>query len=349
MDQPLRIVEGAYFRDILDQPRALEQTLSKLQSSPSLEAIERHLVEGWYQRVVLTGMGSSYHALHPLHLRLVQAGIPAIMVDSSELLHYQRRVLEERTLLVLVSQSGKSAEIVRLLEATRGRLETLGVTNTPDSPLAQDTTAVVLTDAGEEAAVACKSYLATQVALAWLGTVLVGGNLDRARSDLTGSVPLVEAYLESWRAHVDELAPLLDGVRAVYYVGRGPSLAAVGSAGLITKEATHLPSEGMGSAAFRHGPLEMLNDKVFVLAFAGEERTRSLNEALVSDIRAAGGRAHLAAEAADVSALSLPGVRDLTRPVVELLPVEMITLTLAALADREAGTFGIGGKVTTTE
>ena len=152
MDQPLRVIEGAYFRDILDQPRALEQTLSKLQSSPSLEAIERHLVEGWYKRVVLTGMGSSYHTLHPLHLRLVEAGIPAIMVDSSELLHYQRRVLEERTLLVLVSQSGRSAEIVRLLEATRGRLETLGVTNTPDSPLAQDTTAVVLTDAGEEAA-----------------------------------------------------------------------------------------------------------------------------------------------------------------------------------------------------
>jgi len=123
----------------------------------------------------------------------------------------------------------------------------------------------------------------------------------------------------------------------------------VGSAGLITKEATHLPSEGMGSAAFRHGPLEMLNDKVFVLAFAGEERTRALNESLVSDIRSAGARAHLAAEAADVSALSLPRVRDLARPVVELLPVEMVTLALAALAGREAGTFGIGGKVTTTE
>ena len=238
---------------------------------------------------------------------------------------------------------------MRLLEATRGRLETLGVTNTEESPLGQDSTAVVLTDAGDEAAVACKSYLAAQVALTWLGTVLVGGNLDNARDDLAATVRMIQTYLESWRAHIDELRPLLEGVRAVYYVGRGPSLAAVGSAGLITKEATHLPAEGMGSAAFRHGPLEMLDDKVFVLVFAGEERTRALNESLVSDIRAAGGRAHLAAEDADVSAFRLPGVRDLARPVVELLPVEMITLTLAALAGREAGTFGVAGKVTTTE
>ena len=349
MDQPLRVIEGPYLRDILDQPRALEETHSKLQSSPALEAIERHLVEGWYRRVVLTGMGSSYHGLHPLHLRLVEAGISAVMVESSELLHYQRRLLEERTLLVLVSQSGRSAEIARLLEATRGRLETVGVTNTADSPLAQDATAVVLTHAGDEAAVACKTYLAAQMALAWLGTVLVGGSLEGARDDLAATVPLVRAYLAAWHAHVDELARLLDGMRAIYYVGRGPSLAAACSAGLITTEATHLPSEGMGSAAFRHGPMEMLDDRVFVLAFAGEKRTRALNESLVNDVRAAGARAHLAAEDAELSALRLPSVHDLARPVVELLPVEIVTLALAALAGREAGTFRLAGKVTTIE
>ncbi len=349
MDQPLRVIEGPYLRDILDQPRALEETHSKLQSSPALEAIERHLVEGWYRRVVLTGMGSSYHGLHPLHLRLVEAGISAVMVESSELLHYQRRLLEERTLLVLVSQSGRSAEIARLLEATRGRLETVGVTNTADSPLAQDATAVVLTHAGDEAAVACKTYLAAQMALAWLGTVLVGGSLEGARDDLAATVPLVRAYLAAWHAHVDELARLLDGMRAIYYVGRGPSLGAACSAGLITTEATHLPSEGMGSAAFRHGPLELLDDRVFLLAFAGEPRTRALNESLVNDVRAAGARAHLAAEDAELSALRLPSGHDLARPVVELLPVEIVTLALAALVGREAGTFRLAGKVTTTE
>ena len=349
MSQTLQIVEGPYLRDILDQPRALEETHRHLQSSPALDTLVRHLVDGWYRRVVLTGMGSSHHGLHPLHVRLTEVGVPAVMVESSELLHYQWRLLEERTLLVLVSQSGRSAEILRLLEETRGRLETIGVTNTPDSPLARAATAVVLTHAGEEATVACKTHLATQMALAWLGTLLIGGDLEGARAGLAGTIPGVGAYLDDWRAHVSELVPLLEGVRAVYYAGRGPSLGAACSAGLITKEATHLPSEGLGSAAFRHGPMEMLDDTVFLLAFAGEARTRALNESLVTDARAAGGRAHLAAEGADVAALRFPTVCDLARPVVELLPVEMITLALAALAGREAGTFRIGGKVTTTE
>ena len=138
-------------------------------------------------------------------------------------------------------------------------------------------------------------------------------------------------------------------MRAVYYAGRGPSLAAARSAGLITKESTHRASEGMSSAAFRHGPMEMLDAAVFLLVFAGASRTRALNEALVADVRTAGARAFLAASDAPEAALRLPDVGDVARPVVELLPVEMITLALAALDGREAGRFERATKVTTTE
>jgi glucosamine--fructose-6-phosphate aminotransferase (isomerizing) len=78
-------------------------------------------------------------------------------------------------------------------------------------------------------------------------------------------------------------------------------------------------------------------------------RTRGLNEALVADVRAAGARAHLAAEDAPEPALRLPAVGDVARPVVELLPVEMVTLAMAALDGREAGRFDRATKVTATE
>jgi glucosamine--fructose-6-phosphate aminotransferase (isomerizing) len=349
MSPPLHVIEGPYLRDILDQPRALEETHRHLSSSAPLDDVARRVTEGAYERVVLTGMGSSLHGLHPLHLRLVNAGAPAVMVESSELLHYQQRLLDQGTLLVLVSQSGRSAEILRLLEVAGGRLETLAVTNTADSPLAAQASAVLLTHAGEEATVACKTHLATQMALAWLGTRLTGGDLEGTRAALATTIPAVRRYLEDWRAHVEELAGLLAGVRAVYHVGRGPSLGTACSAGLITKEATHRPSEGLSSAAFRHGPMEMLDEGVFVLVFAGEERTRALNEALVADVRTAGARAFLVAEDAVHAALRLPTVPSVARPVVEMLPVEMLTLAIPALDGREAGTFRVGGKVTTVE
>jgi glucosamine--fructose-6-phosphate aminotransferase (isomerizing) len=349
MNQRLQIVHGPYLSDVLDQPRSLEETHRLLESPPSLDALARRLIEGRYDRVVLTGMGSSYHGLHPLHLRLVEMGVSAIMVESSELIYYQRRLLEEGTLLVLLSQSGRSAEIVRLLEETAGRLETIGITNTADSPLARDATAAVLTHAGEEATVSCKTHLAAQMAVAWLGALLTGRGVEETRDALAATISGTRDYLAAWRAHVEGLAALLDGARAVFYFGRGPSLATVGAAGLITKEATHVPSEGMSGGAFRHGPMEILDSTVFVLGFAGDARTRALSESLVADVRAAGGRAQLASEDATVPALRLPAVPDVARPVVELLPVEMITLALAALTGREAGTFRVGGKVTTTE
>ena len=346
----LNLVEGPYLRDILDQPRALEETHRRLEVAPAIADVARRVRRGDLGRIVLTGMGSSHLGLGPLHLRLVEAGLTPASVESSELLYYQERLLGPETLLVLVSQSGRSAEIVRLLEAVRGRrVSTLAVTNTASSPLAREATATLLTHAGDEATVSCKTYLAAQMALAFLGEVLAGGDHEAARNALAGTASGTAAYLASWRDHVHWLAGRLEGVRAVYYAGRGPSIAAATSAGLITKESTHRPSEGMSSAAFRHGPMDMLDADVFVLAFGGAARTRALNEALVADVRAAGARAFLAAEDAPEPALRLAAVPDLARPVLELLPVEMITLALAALDGREAGRFERVTKVTTTE
>ena len=346
----MRIVEGPYLRDILDQPRTLRETHRRLTASPALEGLAERLGGGGFRRVVLTGMGSSLHGLVPLRLRLVEAGHTALAVECSELLHYERRLLDADTLLLLVSQSGRSAEIVRLLEAVRASgVATLGVTNTPDSPLAREATAALLTHAGEEATVACKTYLCTELALAFLGCVLAGGDRAACLAALATASEAAAGYLAGWPAHVRELAGLLAGVRAVFYAGRGPSLAAALSAGLITKESTHRPAEGMSSAAFRHGPMELLDAAVFLLVFAGDARARPLNEALVRDARAASARAHLVAEDAPLAALRLPGVPDLARPVVELLPVEMATLALAALDEREAGRFERATKVTATE
>jgi glucosamine--fructose-6-phosphate aminotransferase (isomerizing) len=226
---------------------------------------------------------------------------------------------------------------------------TLGVTNTADSPLAARADACVLTHAGDESTVSCKTYLASQMALAYLGEALAGGEAAAALAALEPTIGATEAYVSAWRSHVEALAGPLDGVRAVFYAGRGPSLAAACSAGLITKESTHLPAEGMSSAAFRHGPMEILDPAVFLLVFGGPARTRALNASLVADVRAAGARAFLSSADAAEAAFRLPDLGDLALPVLELLPVEMITLALAALQGREAGRFERATKVTATE
>ena len=349
MPPDFSVIEGAYLRDILDQPRALEETLAGLDLSDALHRLARRLQEGEFQTVVLTGMGSSFYALHPLNLGLIHHGFTSMMVETSELLHYQNRLFDPKTLIVAVSQSGQSAEAVRLLEMNRGKSPVIAVTNTPGSPLAEQADAILFTKAGEEFSVSCKTYLAALMALRWMEDVLCQRDLRRTRQELEFASPIVRDYLAHWKDYVRELAQMLEGARHLFLVGRGPSLAAVGTGALTIKESDHFHAEGMSSAAFRHGPFEMLSDETFVLVFAGQEKTRELNRSLYRDIREKGRRAELIGEGAASQSCLLPSAPQSLNSIVEMFPVQMVTLALAAQAGREPGRFELASKVTTKE
>jgi glucosamine--fructose-6-phosphate aminotransferase (isomerizing) len=345
----LRIIEGKYLEDILDQPRALQATLENLDTSQSLTTLSHRLAEGEFHRVVLTGMGSSFHALHPLNLQLISHGFTALMVETSELVHYQSRFFDPRTLIIAVSQSGQSAEMIRLAEVNRKRSAVIAVTNTPQSPLVEHSTAALFTRAGSEFSVSCKTYVTALMALKFLGDILCHRDPAQSRRELNSAPASASEYLGRWKEHVEILAKRLHRIRHLFFVGRGASLAAVGSGALIVKESDHFHAEGMSSAAFRHGPFEMLSKDTFVVVFSGDEKTRDLNRRLLADIQQGGGRAEFVGENSALEPFRLQDHGDSIRPIVEILPVQMITIALAALANREAGKFERAAKITTTE
>jgi glucosamine--fructose-6-phosphate aminotransferase (isomerizing) len=347
--EDLSSIAGDYLGDILDQPRALEDTFQKLASSTVLERLAEDLNDGRFHRLVLTGMGSSFHALHPLNLDLVSHGFTSLMVETSELVHYRSRFFDPKTLIVAVSQSGQSAEMIRLIEMNRSGCPVIAVTNTEQSPLAMHASTALLTYAGTEFSVSCKTYVTALVVLKWLADILCQRDLRRSRHELKDAAPAAAAYLSEWENHVRSLVRQLKDVRHLFLVGRGASLAAVGTGALIVKEADHVHAEGMSSAAFRHGPLEMLGNEMFVLVFSGDVKTRALNERLSNDIRQQGGRAELVGENATLECFRLADHGSSLRPVLEMLPVQMITLALALSAGRKPGQFLVATKVTTTE
>ena len=110
----LNVIEGRYLQDLLDQPRALQDTLETLERPKDLLDLSLRLNRGKFQRIVLTGMGSSFHALHPLNLQLNSHGFTSIMLETSELIHHNARFFDPKTLVIAVSQSGQSAEMLRL-------------------------------------------------------------------------------------------------------------------------------------------------------------------------------------------------------------------------------------------
>ena len=348
MDLAVTWRECSYLHDLIEQPDALSRTITALADEHSLDPLAGALRGARWRRVVLTGMGSSYWACRPLYLRVLKEGLTPVMVETSELIHYERDWLTPDTLVIAVSQSGRSVEIVRLLEYARERCEIIGVTNTPDSPLATQSTAAVLMHAGAEHTVSCKTYLATLLALDWLGDLLSGEDRAPLLEQARAAVEPSRAYLSEWPAHVGQLMPLLEGVDDIFIVGRGPSISAAGTGGLILKESTHYHAEGLSAAAFRHGPFEMLSDTVFALVLEGDARSAAFSRALVDDVRAAGARSALVSSAAE-GVFRLPECAERMRPLMEMLPVEMLTLALAAIKGREPGRFERATKVTEVE
>jgi len=342
----LPVIEGEYLNDILKQPEALRRTWDGLRAENGLVRLVDEVREGKFPFVILTGMGASYFACYPLLLKLTRQGIVTLSLETSSLVHERAGLLAHRPLVIAVSQSGASAEMIRLLELAGSRSPILGLTNTPDSPLARGSSVVILTRAGSEATVSCKTYLATLMALEWLGDLVGGRNAD---AELEGAAGQVQDYLEGWSNHVAEAAEMVSAAKHLFLVGRGTSMAAVGTGGLIIKEATRRAAEGMSSAAFRHGPLEMIGHDVFVAVFQGEGDAVSLNRRLALEIKEAGGIV------AEVGSMSEKGWRRLpagdspTLPILEILPVQMLTLALAALSGREAGRFGLARKITDIE
>ncbi|ACB77623.1 SIS domain-containing protein [Opitutus terrae] len=344
------VIEGAYLRDLLAQPAAVTATLTALNHGPDLARFRAAFTSGQLQRVVLTGMGSSYTALHPLQLQWVRAGRTVVRVETSELVHHQPGWLTPETLVVAVSQSGASAEIIRLLELNRGRAPVIGVTNTPDSVLARAADACVPLAAGLEATVACKTYVASLVALSWLEFALTAPDRwEDAAAELRDAANAMGDYLVQWREHVGSLAALLGRERATFFLGRGVSLAAADTAGLIMKEAARCPAESSSCAAFRHGPLELLGPATQVVVFAGEALTLELNRRLWRECCAAGAHAWWCGVDSAQPAFRLPAHAAPALPLLEILPVQMMTVALAALGGREAGQFARASKVTTVE
>jgi len=345
------LLNNAYIDDILHQPDALRDTLSAFQSQ-SFDEI-RHLADqlsaGSIKNVVLTGMGSSYHALHPLRLRLINHGLQVELFETSELIHFSPGLLSSDSLIVAVSQSGRSVEMLQLLEKIGPKASLLGVTNTADSPLAQKSDAVLLTRAGGETTVSCKTYVATLAALSVLGDLLTGRGPRETLEAAGLAADAMAQYLSGWEAHVEAARRQMEGVRHLIVAGRGTSIAAAETGGLIIKESAHFPAEGMSSAAFRHGPFEMTSPAMFVLVLAGLGTARQLNTNLVADVRTAGGRAELISMAEGRDPFVLPAAPEGCLPLLEILPLQMVSIALGVLNNHAPGQFERATKITAVE
>lgn len=343
----------ALLRETLSQPQILCAALDHYTGDETLLRSLRELARQEHDLLLLTGMGTSYFALYPACIYLNEHGVPAFMLETSELLHYHLGLVTERTLVVLVSQSGETVEGVRLLEAVGGKPLVLSVTNNEASTIACRSALSLPLLAGQEEGPASKSYTASLAVLLLCAMALSTGIERRIIQGLHAAIDAIEGYLREWEEHTARLFTFLQGSERLVLVARGPSLASAAAGSLILKEVARVPGEALSAGQFRHGPLEIAAPGFAAFVFAPQGKTQSLNLRLAHDIARFGGKVVLIGDAAlqeeRVFHLALPVLDELCAPLAEIVPLQLLARQMALAQGLTPGRFEQAGKVTREE
>ena len=353
----MKSINSPYLSDILIQVQALRGAISRFDPKP-LETLSNAIKNEDFDRIILTGMGASFYALYPTWLYLARSSLPVMWIDTAELLHYAKRQITPKSLIWIVSQSGRSAEIVSLLEYLRvvQPATIIATTNDLSSPLAeiiQATTArsvLIPIDAEPETTVSTRTYMNT-LALCQIGArVMYGEDLIPSYAALEAAMDAMAVYLDNWEENQEVIGRRVSKPEHLVLIGRGSSIASVYCGALIIGEAGRIPAIGMHAGQFRHGPLEMCAPDLAVIIFAGPPETRHLNQRLANDIANCGARVFwLGPENVGIPELPMPLAEGIGQPLAETLPMQLLTVQLAQQSGLVPGIFKHIGKVTLEE
>jgi glucosamine--fructose-6-phosphate aminotransferase (isomerizing) len=346
-----------FIAEISGQPDAIRRAAAGL--ADQLSVLERVASVEPERALVFTGMGSSYYVCHPVVSALAAAGVVAAHVDSSELLHFRSNILPAAGLLVAVSQSGESAEVVRLIEGLERGADgpvVLAVTNGVDNTLAGLADVVLDTMAGEEMGPSTMTFAAALVVLATVGRVLMGApavDVVRRIEDEADAAAIALERLLARTDLPDELAAWLGDRPTSVILGRGPARAAAEMGALTLKEAVGMPIESLQTAQFRHGPLELAGPGLAAIIIATEPETRDLDVRLAGELVDVGAASVAIVQDGDVPAgvtrIAIGPLDRAVAPAVSIAPAQLLAWKLAVLQGRPPGSYVRASKVTTRE
>jgi glucosamine--fructose-6-phosphate aminotransferase (isomerizing) len=315
--------------EIAEQPDAARRTFAQLR--PEQDRL-REAFAG-RRRVLLVARGSSDNAaIYGRYLLEVSAGVPAALAAPSVATHYRARLDLSDSLVVSVSQSGATAEIVETQEWARAcGAATVAVTNVAGSPLADAADVALVTQAGPEVAVpATKTYLTQLVALAVLADALGAG--ASLAGDL-GRVPDAVAGLLD--ADVSAAAEALAGADRVVVSGRGLLLGTALETALKMEETCLRPVRGYSYADLRHGPISVVSEGLLAVLVASA--TGPLAEPmadLVRDLQGRGARVLGIGGTAGFAGLcdlhlAGPDLPETVEPIASIVPSQMMIEQMA--------------------
>ncbi|EYT66085.1 glutamine--fructose-6-phosphate transaminase (isomerizing) [Curtobacterium poinsettiae] len=339
-------------KEISEEPEAVAKTiLGRVHDGAvtltDLDPIAERLAT--VDRVIVIACGTAAYAGILGKYAIEQWARIPVEVELAHEFRYRDPVLNERTLVVSISQSGETMDTLMAVKYAREQgAQVLSICNTQGATIPRESDAVIYTHAGPEVAVAStKAFIAQGVALYLLGLHLatLRGTLTTEQiaeqvAELEGLAPKLQQTIED-AAGIKDLARWMADTRSVLFLGRHVGYPIALEGALKLKELAYIHAEGFAAGELKHGPIALIEPGQIVFVIVPSPRDpRSLHPKVVSniqEIRARGARVIAIAEEGDAAVLPfadevlrIPLATPLFEPLLAVAPLHMFGMELAA-------------------
>ncbi len=309
-----------------------------------LESVE-HLLRNT-QRLVLVACGTSWHAALVGEYMLEQYARIPVEVEYASEFRYRDPVLHQEDIVIVISQSGETADTLAALREAKARGNTvLGICNVVGSSIARESDAGVYLHAGPEIGVASTKAFTSQLTVLTLFTVLMGhlkGTISKETAktilkELKAIPEKVESILSNLE-QIDCIAKEYAEMRNFLYLGRGYNFPVALEGALKLKEISYIHAEGYPAAEMKHGPIALIDRNMPVVFIAPRDSSYEKIVSNIEEVKAREGRviAIVNEEEEEIKQLadyliSIPKTQELLSPLLTVIPLQLLAYKIAVL------------------
>ena len=286
-------------KEIMEQPDVIEKTISSRITDDlpdfSAEKVDDSIFTEC-DNITVIACGTAMHAgLIGKHIIEKTCGVPVTVNMASEYM-YNQPIINEKTLVICVSQSGETIDTLEALKYARKRgARSLSIVNVKGSTIARESENVIYTNAGPEIAVASTKAYTTQVAVFYLITAkmaLLRGNLNEyGVKEFIGNLKKIPEAVSSVLNRRDEIHHLSNGMLTAehtFMIGRGLDYHSLLEASLKLKEISYIHSEAFASGELKHGTIALITDKTPVIALMTQSNLMSKQVSNIREVQSRG-------------------------------------------------------------
>ena len=339
--------EHFMLKEIMEQPKAVKATIEPRIKNGRIVLDDFEMTAeqlAGINKIVITACGSSYYVGCASKYVIEKLCRIPVSVELASELRYSDPLIDEHTLLIVLSQSGETADTKEALKECKARgAFTLAIVNVVGSSISKMADKVLYTWAGPEIAVATTKAYTTQMAVMFMIALYIGEKLSTIEppeySRLVSELLLMPGVVQraiDLSSEIPELAAKYHDVKSLFFIGRNVDYAICLEGALKMKEISYLHSEAYAAGELKHGPIALVDEKTLIVAAACYEKLFEKMMSNIEEVKARGaevlglaleGNRKIASKADDV--IYVPKAEPIFNPMAEVVPLQLFSYYVA--------------------